>query len=161
MIEPCARDQLVERRGDARHACFELVDGILQIQPQRGEHLVVARAAEMHALAGLADARDQQILQRRLPVLVLELHVAIRRAHARRRSRSDLAIAARSCGGQQPLSVEHFRVRDRCAHVVGDEPIVERVILAGRVAQDALVERSPCPTGGSCSARAAPPATER
>ncbi len=46
-------------------------------QPQRGEHLIVARAAGMQSAAGGADARRQQILDRRLAILLVEGHVPL------------------------------------------------------------------------------------
>ena len=52
-------------------------------------------------------------------------------------------IAWQSAAREQLLLLEHARVRDRRARVVLDEPLVEAVILAGREAQDALVERQP------------------
>jgi hypothetical protein len=154
-----ARAQVVQRGNNRGDAGLELGHCIFQVQAQRREHLVVARSSEVHALAGFADALDQQILQSRLPVLVLELHAPL----AARVRPADLAQALRDggkiVGRDQALQVEHFRVRDRCAHVIGHETIVERMIFAGRVTQHALVEiRSlvPQPTHISC---AVPPAT--
>src|SRR5207248_11035020 len=59
--------------------------------------------------------------------------------------------------GEQPLPGEHLGVSDRGAHVVGNEPLVERVVLAGGVVQHPFIERRalvPQPLHGalSCSA---------
>ena len=156
-----ARAHVVQRGSNRSDAGLELSDCILQVQAQRRQHLVVARTPEMHALAGFADTLDQHVLQRRLPVLVLELHAPL----AARVRPADLAQALRDgrkvVGRDQSLQVEHFRVRDRCAHVIGHETIVERMIFAGRVTQHALVEiRSLVPQPAHIS-RAVPPATAR
>src|SRR5947209_4872899 len=51
----------------------ELGHRILQIEAEGGEHLVVPRAAEVDALAGLAEPFGQMPLERRVDVLVGEL----------------------------------------------------------------------------------------
>src|SRR5215472_8074160 len=66
--KPCAHSAL-ERAG------AQLRDGITQVQPQRGEHLVVARASEVNAPTGGAAACGQVSLERGLTVLVGELDV--------------------------------------------------------------------------------------
>jgi hypothetical protein len=153
-----ARSEIVQRLRDRRHPSCELAHRILQVQPQRREHLIVARTSEVHALAGVADARDQQILERRLSILVLEPHVPF----AARMLGCDLAQTAldrrKIFGAQQPLCMQHLGVRDRCAHVIGDQSVVERVIFAGRVTQHTLVETRalvPQPAHVSCAARQA------
>src|SRR5262245_62842025 len=45
--------------------------------------------------------------------------------------------------GEQALGMQHLGMRDRGSDVVRHEPIVQRVILAGGVTQNALVERRP------------------
>src|SRR5690606_36871087 len=66
-----------ERRGGIENARSERLDGISQIQAQRREHLIVARASEMHSLARFADPRREQRLERRLSVLVLWRHAPL------------------------------------------------------------------------------------
>jgi len=43
--------------------------------------------------------------------------------------------------GQQLLRVQHFRVRDRGAHVVLHQAFVEQVVVAGRERQHAFIQR--------------------
>src|SRR6185503_7747884 len=90
---------------------------------------------------GLADALREVPLEGAMRVLVCELDrpFAGRMRGGERLETSTDRLAIR--GAQQFLLLEHARVRDRRARVVGDEPLVELVILAGREAQDALVER--------------------
>ena len=57
----------------------ELGGRVQQVQAQRRQHLVVARAAEMHAAAGRADARGEALLERGLAVLVGELDLPLAR----------------------------------------------------------------------------------
>ena len=97
----------------------------------------------MHAAAGLADALREPALERAVHVLVGELDRPFAgrvRGGQRLEARADGSAIG---GAKQLLLLEHARVRDRRARVVGDEPLVELVILAGREAQDALVERQP------------------
>ena len=75
------------------------------------------------------------------------------------RSRSGLARWLRNRRAEiRPCAWSISRVRDRCAHVVRDETIVERMILAGRVAQHALVERRPLSHSRLMISCAVPPA---
>ena len=73
-----ARRQRVERSGATLpRPPRSSRDRVAQIEPQRGEHLVVARAAEMHAAAGGADARGEPLLERGLAVFVGELDLPL------------------------------------------------------------------------------------
>jgi len=42
---------------------------------------------------------------------------------------------------QQSLLLKHLRVRDRGTHVVAHQALIEGVVLTGRVAQHAFIER--------------------
>ena len=116
-------------------------DGVPQVEAQGGEHLVVARAAEVEAGAGLADPLRQAGLEGGVDVLVVERDLQSPAACSRASSSSPARMAARSSAARSPASCEHLGVGDRGAHVVGDEAGVEAVVLAGGVAQDPLVER--------------------
>src|SRR2546429_8822371 len=70
---PLARGELIERGGDREYAGGERIQRLEQIQPQRREHLVVARAPEVNAPARRSDALGEAPLERRLAVLVGEL----------------------------------------------------------------------------------------
>jgi hypothetical protein len=43
-------------------------------------------------------------------------------------------------GGQQLLRMQHFNMRQRCGHVITDQPLVEGIVLARRVLQHTAVE---------------------
>src|SRR5215469_3700524 len=87
-----------------------------------------------------ADARRKPPLERGLPVLVRELDVP----GAARMLGADLAEGSANGGEvgirQQLLAVQHLGVRDRGAHVVRHEPLIECVVLAGGEAQHPLIE---------------------
>ena len=90
---------------------------------------------------GFADALGQAVFERCLAVLVLERDApfAARVLVADRLSPRE--CASRSVRGQQLRAVQHLRVRDRGAHVIEHQALVERMVLAGRVLQHALIER--------------------
>jgi hypothetical protein len=92
--------------------------GVEQVEPERGQHLVIARTAEMHAPAGRADTRRQPPLERRLAVFVGELDLPVAGGMFRADRVEPFANGLQVRIRQQLLRVEHFRVRDRCAHVV-------------------------------------------
>ena len=95
----------------------------------------------MDALAGGAEARAQPPLESRLAVLLGELDVplAARVACGERLERS--ADRGEILRRQQLLEVQHLGMGDRGAHIVGHQPLIERVILAGGVLEHALIER--------------------
>src|SRR5262245_60116445 len=62
----------VERGSHGINASAEVQHGIAQIKSQSREHLVVAGAAEVEPPASLADTRSQEILERGLPILLLQ-----------------------------------------------------------------------------------------
>ena len=131
----------IERGGDGLGALRQFLGGIAQVEAQRGEHLVVARAAEMHAPARCPDERGQPALERGLAVLVLQcdppLALGVGGGERLEPLLDGLAVGV----GEQPLRVQHLRVRDRGAGVVGDQTLVERVVLARREREHALIER--------------------
>ena len=91
--------------------------------------------------AGRADARREVPLERGVTVLVRELDVpgaARVLGGERAQGRADRGEIVRR---QQPLRVQHRGVRDRGAHVVRHQPLIERVVFAGAVAQHPLIER--------------------
>ena len=97
----------------------------------------------MHASAGRADARREALLERGLAVLVGELDLPLARARARRASAVSPSRMASQIRVRRAASaaLQHLGVRDRGAHVVVHEALVERVVLAGRVREHTLVER--------------------
>ena len=135
-----AAAKFIERGGDARAAHRQFSDDIEQIQPQCREHLVVARPAEMDAAGARADALGQAFLERRLPILIGKLDAPQTAFVLLRQSGKSGAQRCQIRGHQQFCGVKHFRVGERRRHVIANEPRVERVILACRVTQHALVE---------------------
>ncbi len=76
---PCSVATRSSARDHGVGAGRELADRVPQVQAQRDQHLVVARAAEMHAAAGLADALREPPLERAVRVLVRELDLPLAR----------------------------------------------------------------------------------
>ena len=70
-----APGERLERLGGRKRPGAQLPDALAQVQPQGGEHLVVARAPEVNARAGRAEARGEAPLERAVAVLVAELDV--------------------------------------------------------------------------------------
>ena len=135
------RGDALERRDHGVGAGRELADRVPQVQPQRDQHLVVARATEMYATAGCTDTLHEPPLECAMRVLVGELDgpltCCVSRCECLETGADRVAVGF----AQQTLFPKHARVRDRRAHVVSHEPCVEDVVLAGRELQDALVER--------------------
>ena len=138
-----ARRQSVERRRHRQRTVVQGLRRVAQVQAQRGEHLIVARAPGVQASAGRADSRRQQILDGRLAILLFERDApfAARMLLADRLER--LADRREIRGRQQPLLPQHLGVRDGGLNVVAHQAVVEQMILAGRVREHALIERRP------------------
>src|SRR5438477_2117354 len=136
-----ARGELIERLGYLERAAGERRDGFAQVQADRGEHLVVARAPEVNARAGVADAPGQAPLECRLAVLVGGLdapgtaRVLLRQRGEARADGDEILVR------EQTLGVQHRGVRDRGAHVVRHQAFIERAVLARGVMQHPLIER--------------------
>jgi hypothetical protein len=137
----------VERRRTAFRGGGELRARVEQVQPQRGQHLVVARTAKMHATAGGADARCQPLLEGGLAVLVREFDFPFARgmliAERLQSGTNGREIGiAQECGG-----IQHLGVRDRSAHVIPDQPCIEGVVVPRRVPEHTIVRGAClCPT---------------
>ena len=138
-------------------------DRVAQIEPQRGEHLVVARAPEMDARAGLADPLPSAALSS--AVWTSSSASSIRHSPAacaaaeRREPVADRGEVGRR---QQPGRREHLGVGDRGADVVGRRG-ARRARGPRRRCSAAPARRAarPCPTAGSCRRPGAPPAPRR
>jgi hypothetical protein len=83
-----AARQVIERAGAGVRRLGQLVGRVQQVKTQRGQHLVVARAAEMHTPAGRADARRQALLERGLARLRRRVRPSTGRRRVRWRARS-------------------------------------------------------------------------
>ncbi len=136
-----ARRQLVERGGDGARALGERGHLVAQVEAQRRQHLVVARAAEVEARARFADRRGEAALERGVDVLVAELDLPVAGGMGGGERGQPVANRRDQGCGQQPNLAEHLGMGDRSAHVVRHQASVEPVILAGGVAQHPLVER--------------------
>ncbi len=151
---------LFERRDDLSRELGELVDRILDIEPECRQHLVVARPAEMDATARFADGIDEPSLERRVHVLVGKLDgplaPGMSRAQGLEPGRDRRALERL----EQALSLEHARMRNRGADVVFDEAGVEQVVLSRGKTEDPLVQRfALVPESGHC--RLIPAARQR
>ena len=107
----------LQRRGHLPALPGERFAHIAQIQPQGGEHLIISGAPQMDAPAERAEPLGQSALQRRLTILVGELHVplATRVRGGQRQQRVAQLRQVRLT--EQSLRCEHLGVRDRGAHV--------------------------------------------
>ncbi len=136
-----ASDEFVERVGNAKRPGAQLFNCFAHVEPQCGEHLIVARTAGVQTPAGRADAFRQQILERGLTVFMLEAHLPFA-ARMRIADRDEcIADLLQIIGRDQPARAQHFRVRDGRGDVMLHQPIVEHVIFARGVAQYALIQR--------------------
>src|SRR5882762_5763128 len=70
-----ARSQPIQRIDNMRSPCPQLLDGITQVQSDRGQHLVVARAPKMNAAARSPDSFGQALFQRRLAIFIFQRDV--------------------------------------------------------------------------------------
>jgi hypothetical protein len=135
-----AARQVIERAGAGVRRFGQLVGRVQQVKTQRGQHLVVARAAEMHTPAGRADARREAFLERGLAVFVGEFDLPL----AGRVFRGERVQAVANGGkvgiGQEPHGVEHLGVRDGGAHVVLHQALVEGVVVTRRVREHTCIE---------------------
>ena len=132
--------EAVECSGDSARIVSQRLDGIPQVQAQRCEHLVVARPARVQSRAGLADPPREQCFERGLAILQLERNRPLATGMAIRNVLQSVANHDEVGLREQAALVQHFGVRDRSAHVVGHEAVVERVVFAGREAQHALIQ---------------------
>ena len=138
---PCSSATPSSAAATCARAVREVLDGVAQVQAQRASTWSLReRPACRRAPAAPILLREQR-LERGLPVLEIERHGPL----AARVGRGDLAQAVADRGEvgvvHQAGVVQHLGVRDRGLHVVGHQPVVERVVLAGGVAQHPLVER--------------------
>ena len=136
-----ARSQIVQRLDDRPGALGQLVGDIAQIQPQRRQHLIVARATEMYALARFTDPCGQKRFQRRLTIFLFELHLPLTTRVLCGNLGEPATNRFEIFGAQETTRMQHFRMHDRRARVIRDQSIVERVIFSRRVAQHSLIER--------------------
>ncbi len=131
----------VECGGDGLGAQGELRQCLAHVQAQGGEHLVIARAAQMNARAGRANALGQASFECGLAILVAELDAPLP-ARVRRRQRLESRTDRRAVGrAKQALRLKHLCVGDGRAHVVGHQAFIECVVLAGGESQHPLIER--------------------
>src|ERR1700687_2849509 len=96
----------------------------------------------MQASADGPDARRQQILDRRLAILLFESdppfpeRMLFADGGECAADRDEIGIR------EQASLIEHLGMRDRGADVVFDQPVVQLEIVAGRVGPHPLIERS-------------------
>src|SRR3569833_205410 len=63
----------IESVSNTHGTSAELIDGVTEIESDRGEYLVIARAAQVHAPSGSSDPLGQSPFERGLAILVGEL----------------------------------------------------------------------------------------
>jgi hypothetical protein len=62
----------IKRVNNVLGARAQLFDGVAQVQPNRSQHLIVSRTPQVYPAACCPNSLGQTLLQRRLPILVLE-----------------------------------------------------------------------------------------
>jgi hypothetical protein len=151
---PLARGELVERCRHRQCPFPQRLDLVAQIEPQRRQHLIVARPAQVDPGAGVADPGRQAGLERGMDVLFLDGDLPGAGRVLRGERLEAVADRGQVVRRQQPGGVQHLGVGDRGADVVGDEAGVQPVVLAGGVAEHPGVERLPLvPQAGHQAAR--------
>jgi hypothetical protein len=78
----------------------------------------------MHALAGLANVFREQRFQRGLSVFLLQRDLPFAASMLFRNLRQSSTNRFQVFGRQQPVRVQHLRMRYRCARVIDDQTIV-------------------------------------
>ena len=94
----------------------------------------------MQAAAGCAQARGEQILDGSLTIFLLEGNAPLAFCVLRADRCQCLAYRLKIRLRQQILFAEHFRVCDGGADVVGNQAIVQGVVIARRVIKHPRVE---------------------
>lgn len=104
----------------------DVVDRVAQPEPDVGSNLVIARAAGMQALAGIADQRREAFLDVEMDVLVVEvpveaagLDLAGDRGHA-------LFDGGQVGGGDDALASQHARMCQRSPDVLAPHAAIKR-----------------------------------
>src|SRR5260370_32772966 len=96
----------------------------------------------MQAPTGGADARREQILDRRLAILLFERDAPDPARMFLADGRQGISNQSQVLRGQQPLSRQHVRVRDGGLYVVANQAIVQNIVVPRGEAEHARVERS-------------------
>ena len=115
-----------ERRDDAHDQAIDRDQPAAQVEPQIDADLLVARAARMEALAGVADALDELALDPRVDVLVVALHdprILAHRVEQRRQGAVDGGVLV---GREHAGRADRLGPRQAAGDVVLDEALVER-----------------------------------
>ena len=118
----------------------------------------------MHTASSRPDSLGQPLLERSLPILVLERDVPLAAGVFLAKRSQAKPDYVQIIGGQQLLRVQHFNMSDRRLNVIAYEPLVERIVLARRVMQHTAVEWSafvPQAAHGALRRRPAPSAAQQ
>ncbi len=110
-----ARGQGIERQRDRERSGGQLCGRVAQIQAQRSQHLVVARAADVQPAAGRADRCGQPVFKRGLAVLLVERDAPFAACVLGADLLQGMADRLQVPERQQALRVQHLGMRDRGA----------------------------------------------
>src|SRR3569833_3255026 len=95
----------------------------------------------MYTAAGSPDPLGQPLLERRLPILVFQADVpfapSMLLAERSQPGSDDLQVSR----GKQLLGMQHLNMGKGGGHVISNQPLIARIIFAGRVLQHTAVER--------------------
>src|SRR3981189_649530 len=108
----------------------------------------------MQASAGGADARREQILDRRLAILLLERDAPRSARMFFADGRQGISNQSQALPRQQTLDPQACRVGDGGLNVVADQAVVQNIVVPGGEAEHSCVERSSLvPESCHCSGR--------
>ncbi len=137
-----SRGEPIQRIRHTQRCHVQFLDGIAQVQANRRQHLIIPRAAQVNAPTRRADPVREPLFEGGLTVLVYQLDPPL----AAGVLLADRSESGADCGQvgirQKLLSVEHLSVRNRTAHVITDQTLIECVILPSRVLKYSVIEGS-------------------
>jgi hypothetical protein len=113
----------------------------LQPQPGRDQHLVVAAAAGVDALARVAQALGEARFDRRMPVLIAVVEDERAAAEIVRQHAQLTNDASQLAGGKHADPLQAFGMRLAGGDVVQEELAVQDHVVAGEEGLDPCVDR--------------------
>ena len=128
-----------QRAAELLQQHLDVVDGVAQVETDVGGDLVVARAAGMQALAGVADQRGEALLDVEVHIFEVNRPFELPGFDFLRHLRHAALNVGQILGADDALLGEHLGVRQRAANVLPPHPLVE--IDRGGIALDEVGNR--------------------
>ena len=117
--------QIDQRRAEGLDQHEDVVDRIAQVEADVGGHLVVARAAGVQALAGIADERGQALFDIEVHVFEVERPCELARLDFLGDDGHAALDVGQVGGGDDALLRQHPGVRQRAADILAPHALVE------------------------------------